>query len=448
MSATKPTGSGRDGFRWPSLPFKSARGAFILTVAMGILALAPGCALMPAEAPTALEVENAGKDAVSPFAVVNIDRRVVSALAATRREGFAGRFSSRAPPADLRIAVGDTLQISVIEQAPGASGLFSGSGASSGATQSGGSMGATSFLPVTVGHDGTINVPFAGSIRVAGMTLEAVREEIERKLVNKAINPQVQVALAGAATAGANNATVGANSATVGGEVNHAGIVPLRPSGSRLLDVLAESGGAHYPAFETTVHLTRGRHEASVPLQRVVTSPTENVFIYPGDNIYISHDPRTFTVLGASTKVGRYAFDSERLNLAEAVADAGGFVGASSDPSGVFLFRYEPSSVARAVGVNVEPAGGDDLPIIYRLNLREGDGYFLARQFEMRDKDIVLVANSDSAQLLKFANLVQAIISPVDSAASTVLTVKTIQNGGSAVITTSTGIANGSTAVP
>jgi len=94
--------------------------------------------------------------------------------------------------------------------------------------------------------------------------------------------------------------------------------------------------------------------------------------------------------------------------------------------------------VARAVGVDAEPAGGKDVPIIYRLNLREGDGYFLARQFEMRDKDIVLVANSDGAQLLKFATLVQAILTPAQSVASTVLTVKTINSvGGAAVITTS-----------
>jgi len=133
---------------------------------------------------------------------------------------------------------------------------------------------------------------FLRRICAGGRTdLEAVREEVERKLVNKAVNPQVQVALAGAATAGANNATVGANSATVGGEVNRAGIIPLRPSGSRLLDVLAEAGGAHYPAFETTVHMTRGRREAVASLQRVVASPEENVFVYPGDNIYIRTIP-------------------------------------------------------------------------------------------------------------------------------------------------------------
>ena len=388
---------------------------------------------MPAAAPTALEVENAATHPFNQIIVLDIDNSVISALAAVHPEGFAGRFSGRAPAADLRIAVGDTLQISVIEQVPG---LFSNPGASS-APQGGASMGATTFLPITVDHNGTINVPFAGTVRAAGLTTEAVRKEIERKLVDKAINPQVQVALTGGATVGANNATVGANSATVGGEVNRAGLVPLRPSGSRLLDMIAEAGGAHYPAFETTVHLTRGRHEAAVSLQRIVDKPNENVFIYPGDNIYVSHDPKTFTVLGASAKVGRYVFGSETLNLAEAVAEAGGFVDAASDPSGVFVFRYEPLGFVKALHPDA-PTDADPTPVIYRLNLREGGGYFRARRFAMRDKDIVLIANSDGAQLLKFVNLLQGITSAAQNVASTALTIKTINSpGGAAVITTS-----------
>jgi len=386
---------------------------------------------MPAAAPTALEVENTPTAPFNQIVVLDIDDAVVSALAAVGAEGFAGRFSAKAPPADLRIAVGDTLQISVIEQAPG---LFSNPGG--GAPSTGGSIGATPFLPVTVDRDGTINVPFAGTVRAAGLTIEAVRREIEHKLADKAINPQVQVALVGAATVGANNATVGANSATIGGEVNRAGIIPLRPSGSRLLDVLAEAGGAHYPAFETTVRLTRGHREAAVSLQRIIDKSDENVFIYPGDNIYVSHDPKTFTILGASSKVGRYDFGSESLNLAEAVAEAGGFVDAASDPSGVFVFRYEPLRFVKALHLDA-PTNLDPTPVIYRLNLREGGGYFHARRFAMRDKDIVLLANSDGAQLLKFVNLLQGLTSTVQNVASTALTIKTINSGGAAVITTS-----------
>ncbi len=412
---------------WPHPPLKNLRSAFMLAAAMGILALAPGCALMPASAPTALEVENANTAPFSQILVLDIDDAVVSALAAVRPEGFAGRFSGKAPAADLRIAVGDSLQISVIEQSAG---LFSTSGAASGAPSTGGSLGATPFLPITVDRDGTINVPFAGSVRAAGLTVEAVRREIERRLADKAINPQVQVAVLG-------GAAIGANSATVGGEVNHAAVIPLRPSGSRLLDVIAEAGGAHYPAYETTVRLTRGRREAAVSLQRIVDKSDENIFIYPGDDIYVSHEPKTFTVLGATTKVGQYPFGSEVLNLAEAVAEAGGFVDAASDPSGVFVFRYESLNFVRSVRPDA-PTDADPTPVIYRLNLREGGGYFRARRFTMRDKDIVLIANSDGAQLQKFVTLLEGIVAPAQSVASTALTIKTIGTaGGATVITTS-----------
>jgi hypothetical protein len=44
-------------------------------------------------------------------------------LSKVHREGFAGKFQSKAPAATLRIAVGDTLQMAVIEG--GGGGLFS-----------------------------------------------------------------------------------------------------------------------------------------------------------------------------------------------------------------------------------------------------------------------------------------------------------------------------------
>ena len=192
LSATELHRSSAGG---PRLLFESLRGAFTLAAATGILALTAGCSVMPAAAPTALEVENVATNPLNQITVLDIDNSVISALAAVRPEGFAGQFSSKAPPADLRIAVGDTLQISVIEQSPG---LFSASGGLPPRRRPGESMGgATNFLPVTVGHNGMISVPFAGSVRAAGLTVEALREQIEHKLADKAINPQVQVALQG-----------------------------------------------------------------------------------------------------------------------------------------------------------------------------------------------------------------------------------------------------------
>jgi polysaccharide export outer membrane protein len=353
----------------------------------------PGCGELPAGAPTALEIMNS-PNTTNGIYVFDLDKKVIDALASVRQDTFVGRFANAAPAADLRIAVGDTLQIQVIEQGPG---LF---GQSSDATSGAGSTGlsAARLLPITVGRNGSINVPFAGELHAAGLTVDELRAQIERKLTDKAVNPQVQVSLA-------DGPSVGANSATVGGEVNHAGIIALRPSGSRLLDVIAEAGGARFPGYEITVHVTRAKREAAVSLQRIVDRPEENIFIYPGDSIYVSRDPRTFTVLGATNKVGHYNFGSVTSNLAEAVAEAGGFVDSTSDPAGVFLFRYEPPELVRALSPTHDAGTTDPVPVIYRLNLRDSDGYFRARQFAMRDKDMILLANADGAQLLKFLNL-------------------------------------------
>ena len=156
-----------------------------------------------------------------------------------------------------------------------------------------------------------------------------MRAEIEKALSDKTANPQVEVYES-------TSANPGSNSTVVGGEVNRAGMIALQPSGTRLLDAIAQAGGAKFPAYETTVRLSRNGHTATASLQSIVDHPNENVFVYPHDDIYLSHDPRTFTVLGASVKVGRYNFGTERVNLAEAVGEGGGMVDAAADPGGDF----------------------------------------------------------------------------------------------------------------
>ena len=345
------------------------------------------------------------------FVIVDVDKSVVAALQNKESDGFAGKFESKAPPASLRIAVGDVLQIGVVEAGAGLFGQ--GNAAQAGSTTLGGQgLGATAaaLQPVQVDKDGKISVPFAGHVVAAGRTVDQVRANIESLLADKAVNPQVEVlTLSSANPSFMSSANPTYNSATVGGQVNHAGVFALRPSGSRLLDVIADAAAEKYPAYEITVHVTRKGRTATASLQNVVDNPSENIFIYPGDNIYLSHDPRTFTVLGASSKVGRYPFDTERVNLAEAVAEAGGFVDQVADPGGVFLFRYESPEVVAAIRPEQSRPSNANVPVVYRLNLRDGDGYFLAQQFAMRDKDVVLLANADGTQVLKALAVVRGV---------------------------------------
>jgi polysaccharide export outer membrane protein len=376
------------------------RSSICLPIAILWAFAATGCSILCASGPTMAEVENSSKsdpsqgfvvvdDPSQGFVVVDIDAAVASAVSQVRQDGFGGNFKSNAPAANLRIAVGDVMQITIIEAG---SGLFGQSDSS--ATLGSQSVGAqsTSLQPVTVARDGYINVPFAGRIRVAGQTPDYVRVEIERLLADKAVGLQAEVTVV----------SDGANSATVAGEVNHAAVFPLSLNGNKLLDLIAAAGGARYPAYEINVHLTRSRRSATASLQNIVDNPSENIYIQPRDSIYLSRDPRTFTVFGATTKVGRYHFDTERLNLAEAVAEAGGFVDAAADPSGAFLFRFESPQFVASLRPDLAGKLEARVPVVYRLNLRVGNGYFLAQSFPMRDKDVILLANADGAQLLKF----------------------------------------------
>jgi polysaccharide biosynthesis/export protein len=63
------------------------------------------------------------------------------------------------------------------------------------------------------------------------------------------------------------------------------------------------------------------------------------------------------------------------------------------------------------------PPGGNLVPVIYRLNLRDARSFFLAGSFAMKDKDILYIANSASDQIGKFLGLVGLVTSPVISGA-------------------------------
>jgi polysaccharide export outer membrane protein len=267
----------------------------------------------------------------------------------------------------------------------------------------------TTIPPQVIEADGTVMIPFVGRTKVTGKTPGQVGLEVEKLLEGKSVSPQVIVTLLNAAT----------STATVGGDVNAPKPVPLTLRGERLLDVVAAAGGAKFPAYEEYVTLVRNGHVATVLLQTVVSDSSENILIRPNDQVFLTHYPRTFAALGATSKVSQYTFDTPRVTLAEAVARAGGPIDAISNLSGVYLFRYEPITVAEQILGKEEAltalasvdtavtSSKDFVPILYRLDFRQAGGYFFAQDIEMRDKDVILVTNADTTQLQKALTVVR-----------------------------------------
>jgi polysaccharide export outer membrane protein len=83
-----------------------------------------GCSTLPRAGPTASEVAAAGQaESEVLFDVVDVDDRVVSTLLSQPKESFHARFEKDGNPPELKIAVGDTISVTIWESAAG--GLFS-----------------------------------------------------------------------------------------------------------------------------------------------------------------------------------------------------------------------------------------------------------------------------------------------------------------------------------
>lgn len=255
--------------------------------------------------------------------------------------------------------------------------------------------------------DGTIGVPYAGRIPAAGRTPAEVAQAVEKRLKGKVPSPQVVVA----------DRKSAANSVTVNGDIVQGARIPLW-SGARLLQVIAKAGGAHAPVRETIVRLSRGTTTATIPLARLVRHPADNIYAWPGDVLTVSRARETFSVFGATGANASLTLDADKVTLAQALGKAHGLRDDLADATGVFLFRYEPDRLVRALGQPLASGVVDGVsPIVYRFDLGDTGSYFLTQRFPMRDKDIIFVADSRLIPLYKWFGVLTHVVGPIERAA-------------------------------
>ncbi|HLJ70936.1 MAG TPA: polysaccharide biosynthesis/export family protein [Roseiarcus sp.] len=376
----------------------------IYAPALALALLASGCSSVPTEGPSASDIVAERSAPVQRFELVDLDMNVAQVLAGRRADKTIASFGDYRPSSQLRIGIGDQVTVTIWEAAAG--GLFSAPLLTD--KFSTGSKSAT-IPPQIVDRDGMITVPYAGQVHVAGHTPKEVQAAVEQALEGKAIQPQVLVDVTRSP----------ANTASVLGEVVQGARVPLSVKGDRILDVIAEAGGVKAPVSETFVELTRGKRTARVALSRVVADHREDIYVQPGDVITVVRDPQTFIAYGATGRNAEIPFDAEGINLNQAIAKAAGLLDYRADPEGVFLFRFEPESVARVLRPNsplVQP--GKLTPFVYRLNLRDANSLFVAQRFPIFNKDVIYVSNAPLSDVQKVMEIFNLAVTPAASAAS------------------------------
>jgi polysaccharide biosynthesis/export protein len=373
------------------------------------------CAFVPRDGPATFEVLSKAEVTLPnpgyllSYALVDLTPLTVDKFAAApQRFAVFSRASAGRGPADVRIGVGDVVSVSIFEAAGG--GLF---------LPEMSRAGSITIPPQQVDRAGNITVPYAGSVPALGRTPTEVQRNIEERLKERAIEPQVIVTVSDRRS----------NDITVMGEVGNPTRFPAEPGGVELLNALARAGGTRYPAFESVITVQRrGRTEQAL-LTAAITDPAQNISIAPGDVIYVSREPRSYLTFGAtaSNAVGlvgsnnrRFVFEEENLTLADGVAKAGGLLDHRADASAVFLYRMVPRDMLARAGVDVSSFLERVVPTIFRVDLSKAEGFFIAHNFYMQNKDIIFVSNAPAQDLSKFFAVINDIGSAVSSVSSTV----------------------------
>jgi polysaccharide export outer membrane protein len=373
----------------------------------GIALSLAGCAGLPIAGPLASEiVDNSDRSSSTyvNYTLIDVTEPVTRALANRPQDSFRTTFGNSGPPPDYTVGIGDALGVTIWEAGGGS--LFSNPIP---ITQAPPSSRGVALPELVVSQDGEITVPFIGRIPVAGKRPAAVEALIVEGLRGKAVEPQAVVTVVRSIQ----------NTVSVGGEVANGSRVPLSIRGDRILDVIAAGGGVRAPVNEAVVRLTRQGRTVSVPFSAIVQNPEENIYLNASDILTIVRLPQTFTAFGALGRNFQIPFEADSITAEEAIAKAGGFLDYRADPAGLFVFRYEPANMVRALVPGLPDVNpGDSLPVIYRLDMKDAGSYFLARQFAVRNKDIVYVANAPLNELQKFLALVGSALAPAATTAT------------------------------
>jgi len=380
------------------MPLPSRRIVFT-AVALGAITLG-GCSSLPTSGPSRSQVSNAGA-AANPagIQIVDVTDDVARKLFAERSIGDFSTTLGGSTSFQQQLGIGDTIEVSIWEAPPAT--LF---GAAQMDSKGGTTNARVNVLPdQTIDGDGKINVPFAGELKAVGRTPNELQRDIAARLKNIAHDPQVLVKLS-------RNAT---SYVTVVGDVASSNRMQLSARGERVLDALAGAGGVKQPVDKITIQVTRGNTVASLPLETLIKEPSQNVPLRAGDVVTALFQPFSFMSLGATGKNQEINFEAQGITLAQALARSGGLEDSRADAQGVFIFRLEDAKALPWPNSPVRTTADGKVPVVYRINLRDPNSFFVAQSFMMDNKDLLYVSNAPIAEVQKFLNVVFSVAYPV-----------------------------------
>lgn len=303
--------------------------------------------------------------------IIGVTRQVAQVANRPASLGFSHALRAGALLGGDTIRPGDTIRLNIYENVP--EGLLAPETANNAIIEE-----------LQVDDAGFIFVPYAGRIRAAGHSPDALRRVLTQSLDEQTPEPQVVVS---------REAGDGASVSVTGG-VNVQGVYPITRATGRLSAMVALAGGINIPLETAQVLVTRGNRQDSAWLEDIFANPSLDIALRGGDRVLVKQDQRAFSVLGATGASSRMIFDTQTISAIDALAMVGGLDPLRADPKGVFIFRDEVPEVASAILGHQNIV--TDQRFVYVLDLTAPTGMFDARDFKIRDGDTIFVTEASS----------------------------------------------------
>lgn len=219
-----------------------------------------------------------------------------------------------------------------------------------------------------VDHHGAIQFPYAGQVHVAGLTEEAARDLLARRLAKYIASPNVTLRVQ----------SFRSKRVYVDGEVKNAGVQAINDLPMTLMEALNRAGGLLPSADQSRIGLERGDIRYTINLRELVQKGVNpgSLMLAHGDIVRVrSREESKVFVSGEVNAPKALTMHDGRLTLNEALGESGGISPLSGDARQIYVVRKTPQRTR-----------------VFQLDARLTGSLAMAESFELQPKDIVYVA--------------------------------------------------------
>jgi len=250
-----------------------------------------------------------------------------------------------------------------------------------------------------VRSDGTLFYPYVGSLKVAGMTIEELREAITRQLAAYVEKPQVDVSVVG----------YGSQRVLLQGAFVKTDPQPITAVPLTLAQALGMATINTDQANLSGLVLNRDGHDYHLDLDALNSdrNVAQDIYLKPGDRLFLPYNDRQEAyVMGEVNRPMAIRFKTAHLTLTQALGITGGLNETTSKGKAVYVIR----------GVqDLEQAPAK----VFQLDARSPAAFALADQFQVKPGDVVFVGPAGVTRWNRLVSQLLPVLSSLVSSAST-----------------------------